>query len=576
MRRVLFWEALILSALLLYLSRTYTAALYVFLPLYFFLVYHIIHSEEKIIPKLTALSVLTAISLSLRFDYLIWGDPWADYAINKGILETGLFPLRNEEPLARFLTVFSSMLTGINPMTVQKFLIPALGSLAVPTLYVFMKDFMPERGARYSGLLLMVATPYLHWVTQGVRESLGLFMVVLALYLAYNALKEPSNKNMLIVSISTAILPMTHPRAALIFFAAWIGFSFFYLMHDFSKKKALSSALIVIFASSFSFRWWAISNSRGLAAIKQFLSNYNIDLLEGFIITYVCLILLYFLTTFFNRPFEKLLAEKRKLIYHIFLTVGLILLTYVMFFFRKNLALPYPASFFAGYFIMFSLGIAGVYFLLEKNRTPIIGWMLGLSLLLVSNFIFNYGDVVGQYTSPAGDPLRIFAHVALPLAAIAGLGFYFIEEITGFKNIKYIFSFIVLINLVTSVPSIVFTGETFTKDSPLIYDERSWLISHTDKEIAGVEWLREYHLSATVISDRYIRYALMPTGLAWIEDPELSGNGYILTTDRMLQITDFGETFYSKRKGLYMQKIRGLEEKTDKLYSNNYSDIYLR
>lgn len=576
MRTLIFWEALILNALLLYVSRTYMIALYLFLPLYFFLVYHILHYEENTLQKLTAISILTATSLSLRFDYLIWGDPWADYAINKGILESKLFPLTNEEPLARFLTIFASMLTGIDAMTVQKFLIPALGSLAVPTLYVFMQDFMPKRGALYSGLLLMVATPYLHWVTQGVRESLGLFMVVLALYLAYRAVKMPSLKSMLLALMAITALPMTHPRAALIFLAAWIGFSFFYLMYDFSKNKSLCATFIATFALSYSLRWWEITNSRGLSAIKLFLSNYNIDLLEGFLIASMGLLSLYFLPALVRSPFETWLAKKRTLIYYSGFALGFALLMYMLVFFNKNLALPYPVSYFIGSFIMLSFGIAGVYCLLEKGRTPILGWMLGLSLLLVSNFILNYGDVVSQSTSPAGDPLRPFAHVALPLAAIAGIGFFLIGERTGLGICKLIFPFIILINLITSVPSIVFTGLTFTKDSPLIYDERSWLISHTDKEIASVEWLKKYSSSSYVTSDRYIGYALRPTGLDIIEDRELSGNGYILTTERMLQMTDFGETFYSKRKGIDLQKFNELDEKTDKLYSNNYADVYLK
>ncbi len=576
MRQMLFWEALVLSAFLLYLSRTYTIALYMFLPLYFFLVYHILSSEENTLKKLTALSILTAVSLSLRFDYLIWGDPWADYAVNKGILESKLFPLNNEEPLARFITIFASLLTGIDPMTAQKFLIPALSSLAAPILYVFMQDFMPKRGALYSGLLLMVATPYLHWVTQGVRESLGLFIVTLALYLSYRAVKEPSRKTVLPALLSTAALPMTHPRATLIFLAAWVGFSFFYLIHDPSKKKSFYAALIAILALSYSFRWWTITDSRGFSAIKQFLSSYyNIGILEVFLIVCAGLIFLYLLTALFKLPLDMWLTKKKKLIYYSGLAVGFIMLIYMIIFVKKNLALPYPVFYLTGSFILISLSVVGIYSLLEKGRTQIIGWMLGVSLLLVFNLALNYGNTVTQYTSPAGDLLRPFAHIAIPLAAMAGVGFFFIEKKTRIQRFRLIFAFIISISLITSFPSIVFTDKTFTKNSPLIYDERSWLISHTYQEIASVNWLRNYHLLNYIRSDRYIEYVLRPTGLVGIEDRDLSRDGYILITKRMLQITDFGEMIYSKRKGLDTQKINELEEKTDRIYSNDYTDIYI-
>lgn len=579
MKRYLFWEALILSALFLYLSRTYTIALYLFLPLYFFLVYDVLHSEERTLLKLTALSILTAISLSLRFNYLIWGDPWADYAVNKGILESKLFPLGDEEPVARALVVMASMFTGIDTMTVQKFLIPALGSLTVPTLYLFMQDFMPKRGALYSGLLLMVATPYLHWVTQGVRESLGLFVVILALFMAYRAIKEPSGRNLLFALISTAALPMTHPRATLIFLTAWVGFSFFYLVQDPSRKKSLYAAVIAVFALGYSFRWWELTNSRGLEAIKQFLLKHNTSILEGYFLAVAALILLYLFTAVFKLPLDAWLAKKKKLIYYTGLATGFILLVYIIIFSHKNFALPYPVSYFIGSFIMFSLGIVGVYCLLEEGRIPIAGWMLGLSLLLALNLFLNYGNVVTDTTSPVGDPLRPFAHLAIPLAAIAGMGFLNIEKKAGNYVKKWIFPFLIFITLITSFPSIAFMGQTFSKNTPLVYDERSWLISHADREVVSTEWLKVYSNGYNIISDRYNMYALRPVGLYFgygIEDRALSGNGYILITDRMLQITDFGETFYAKRKGLDKEQINEIEKKTDKLYSNNYAYIYLR
>jgi len=56
-------------------------------------------------------------------------------------------------------------ISALRPLTF--YLIPAPSSLVVPMLYVFMHDIMSERGAQYSGLLLMAATPYLYWVLQG-------------------------------------------------------------------------------------------------------------------------------------------------------------------------------------------------------------------------------------------------------------------------------------------------------------------------------------------------------------------------------------------------------------------------
>lgn len=571
MRQVLFWETLILSALLLYLSRTYVAALYVFLPLYFFLVYQTTQSEEKILLKLTALSILTAISLSLRFDYLIWGDPWADYAINKGILETGLFPLRNEEPLARFLTVFSSMLTGINPMTVQKFLIPALGSLAVPTLYVFMKDFMPERGARYSGLLLIVATPYLHWVTQGVRESLGLFLSVLALYLCYQAVKTLSLRRLGIALFSIMLVIMTHPRAALIFIVAWIGFSFF--IQNSSWKKTGFSLMIAVFSIIFSFRWWDVTSSRGLDAINRFLSVHDSNLEKGYIMVIAFLAIIYIISAFVGAEISDYIEKKRKFIYRLGFALIFISFVYVIISLSRSLVLPYPSVYYFNGIVISILALFSFCYFLEKDRIPVLGWIIGVCSLLIINLFLKYTSS-GYLGFPLLDPMRIFEFASIPLASIAGLGILMLENKVDIKRIKIVFSLCILISLITSLPSIVFLGNTFSPGN-LLYDERSWLISHNEQEMSVIGWLEGNGLNIQIISDIYISYAFMPTGkLVYVSD-DLKVQGYKLITERMLHITDFGELIFAKRGPIAEDKIKDLETNNSKIYSNKYAEIYL-
>lgn len=570
MRQSLFWEALILSALLLYLSRTYTIALYIFLPLYFFLVYYILRSDERTLEKLTALSILTAISLSLRFDYLIWGDPWADYAINKGILESKMFPLTDEEPLARFLTVFSSMLTDINPMTVQKFLIPALGSLAVPALYVFMKDFMPERGARYSGLLLMVATPYMHWVTQGVRESLGLFMSVLALYLCYEAVKNLNLRKLAVALFSIMLVTMTHPRAALVFIVAWIGFSLFIL--DSSRQRTGFSLGIAVFSIIFSLRWWEVTSSRGLGAINGFLSAKGYTLGEGYFITFTIVVFIYMVFTFIGTKIPEKIEKRRKLLYTLGLAIIVVSSIYVISSLSKSFFLPYPQVYYFNGIVLSILALFSFYYFLEKDRIPVLGWLISVCSLLTLNLLLKYSG--SDFSSfPLMDPMRIFEFASIPLASLAGLGIFMLEKRLNNMNIKLLFSLFILVTLITSLPSIAFLGYTFSSGN-LLYDERSWLISHNDQEISGIKWMEEYSLDMPIITDQYITYALKPTGKVADVNRELTNNRYKLITKRMLYITDFGELILAKRMPITETKIKEIETDNIKIYSNRYTEIY--
>lgn len=571
MRQLLFWEALVLSALLLYLSRTYTIALYLFLPFYFSLVYLVLHSEERTLQKLMALSILTATSLSLRFDYLIWGDPWADYAINKGILESKLFPITNEEPLARFLTVFVSMLTGIAPMTVQKFLIPALGSLAVPVVYIFMQEFMPKRAALYSALLTMVATPYLHWVTQGVRESLGLFMSVLALYLCYEAVKNLSFRKIAFAIFAIMLVTMTHPRAALVFIATWSGFSLF--MRASLKQRAVFSLGIAVFSIIFSMRWWEVTSSRGLGAISGFLSAHSFTLGEGYIAAIAFLAILFILSTFIGTKISENIEKRKNLFYVTGLALIIVTSIYVISSLSKSLVLPYPLSYYLNGIVVSIIAVYGFYYFLENDRLPVLGWLIGVCSLLVLNLLLNYG-VSGFSNFPLSDPMRVFEFASIPLAILAGFGIFMLEDRMSNIKVKLLFSLFILATLITSLPSLVFLGNAFSSGN-LLYDERSWLISHTEKEISSIKWIEEFGSSFPVITDQYIMYALKPTGKEVHVDRSLTGNGYKLITKRMFYITDFGELILAKRTPLTADNIKELETNNMKIYSNGYAEIYI-
>lgn len=560
-KSILFWEALILAALLLYLSRSYSLALYLFLPLYFFLAWHILKYEEHLLIKLTAISMLTATSLAFRFDYLIWGDPWADYAVVKDILATNQFPLRDDEPLARFIVVLVARLLSADPMTVQKFLIPALGSLAVPVLYKFLLDFMPKKGALYSALLLSVTTPYLHWVTQGVRESLGLFTSVFALYLSYEAVKTLNNKRLAIALLSIVLAVLSHPRAGVVFIASWVGFSSFYIASNPSRRRFIFGALTTLFAIGFSFQWWEITSSRGLAAIEKFLLTYDMGFTGGLLIAgIVSLALLKFTPVGF-------IARNKKPVYGLGLAGGIFALAYSINFLGKTFTLPYPALYYANGAVMVFLSIVGLYYLLEKERIPLVGWILGVFIIFLFNILLIYGKPTTYSNFPLMDPFRLTEFISIPLASIAGMGFLMLGRNTD----KLLPTFLTL-SLVAGLPSIVFLGTPFTKGD-FLYDERSWLISHPEQEMASIEWLGAHTTGSRIISDRYIGYSLSYSGQRALLKRTLSGNGYKLITERMNHVTDFRETIFAEREPI-TEDIRRLEAESDKIYTNGYAYIY--
>jgi hypothetical protein len=562
-KEILFWEVLILAALLLYLSRSYSVALYLFLPLYFFLVWHILEYEEHLLIRLTAISILTATSLAFRFDYLTGGDPWVDYGVAKHILATNRFPLKDEEPLARFIVVTVSRLLSVDPMPVQKFLIPAIGSLTVPVLYKFLLDFMPKRGALYGALLLSVTTPYLHWVTQGVRESLGLFALVFALYLSYEAVKTLNHKKFAIALLSIVLAVLSHPRAGFVFIASWVGFSSFYVASAPSRKRFMFGAVTTLFAIGFSLIWWEITSSKGMASIERFLRTYDMGLGGILLVAGVVTLALLKFT-----PVE-FISRNRKPVYGLGLVGGVFALAYSLNFLGKTFALSYPLPYYANGAAMVSLSIAGLYYLLEKEKMPLIGWTLGVFTIFMLNLLFTPEKPTTHFDFPMRDPLRLTEFISIPLASVAGMGLLMLG-----RNVDKLLPAFLTLSLMMGLPSMVFLGTPFTKGH-FLYDERSWLISHPEQEMTSVEWLGAYTTGSPIISDLYIRYSLFYIGQDQraVLNRNFSGNGYKLITKRMNHITDFGETIFAERKPLTEEILR-LEAENDKIYTNGYAHIY--
>ena len=221
----------LLAILFLLYSRINVISLGFFIPIFFIMVFYTF--REQRIFGLVTLATVGSLVLSLRFKYLTWGDSWNEYAMILRILEykslaMDVYP--SQQPAMHLIVANLAMITQINPMSLLKFTIPIFSIFSIIFLYKFVNDFFGDKDlGLLASLLLLIGTPYLHWTTQAVRESLGITMFIIGFYFAYKSLKSPKLQNIIVSIILISGLILTHNFSSAIFIISWLSFSVIYV-----------------------------------------------------------------------------------------------------------------------------------------------------------------------------------------------------------------------------------------------------------------------------------------------------------------------------------------------------------
>ena len=281
---------LVLSAgAFLYTSRFYPVAV---VPAILFLgvaVFIAGYSRYRLF-SILLIGIFTSLILALRFDFLNWGDPWYEFGmIQRIITYQTLNPsiYTAQFPVLHTLIATCSFLSNIDPMNLQKFIIPLVSVLAVYAVYKLTKDISSSETAFYAGLLLISGTPYLHWTTQGVRETVGLALFILTLYVCIRAIRCESHGYLLLSLLLIGGVVLAHHLAMGIFLLVWLAVSltFLYLVCDITKmRNAIRFSLVITITSVvFMVGWWSVKGGYEFGAFNGlmntvFHSDYGIPL----------------------------------------------------------------------------------------------------------------------------------------------------------------------------------------------------------------------------------------------------------------------------------------------------------
>ncbi|PKL60354.1 MAG: hypothetical protein CVV33_03110, partial [Methanomicrobiales archaeon HGW-Methanomicrobiales-4] len=249
---------ILLLAASLYFSRDKSELLLLFLIGYFFFTLYTIKSQS--LTSFILLSVLSALTLTLRIPYLPWGDPWQDYAMIIRTLTIGYpdFWVHHEpvlqslisQPLMPAFLAFLTYISNQDPMLIQKVVVPIIGATAPVILYWLAKDVITERSAFLGAALFLISTPFLHWLTQPVRETLAIPVLFIALWMSYEFISSQKISRIFLAVATILLLSPLHTLSSLIFLISWYGISLGYLsiqnQGDIRKKTIMSWSIFVI------------------------------------------------------------------------------------------------------------------------------------------------------------------------------------------------------------------------------------------------------------------------------------------------------------------------------------------
>ena len=583
------------AGVFLYTSRFYPIALIPAILLLSVGVFFAGYSRYRFF-SLLMIALLTSLILSLRFDFLTWGDPWYDYGMIQQIVTNhNLNPTiyTAQFPVLHVNIATISLLSNVDPINLQKFIIPSLSVLAVYAVYKLTKDISSSETAFYAGLLLISGTPYLHWTTQGVRETVGIALFILTLYMCIRAIRCESKGYLLLSLLLISGVVLTHHLAMGIFLLAWLAVSliFLYIVCDITRihKAILFSLIITITSVVLMVGWWYVKQGFEFSQFNGlmntiFHSNFGIPLFV------VSLVIVYLIPVCVPKKICSLrslvmqILQRKDAIFVVFIIGAvfgsIIVMNYILG--KSGFSLSYPLPMLFNGICIGIFSLIGLYYFFEKDRLPILAWVAVLSLAL----IFSMSNII-----QIEDNIRFIEFLYIPLSIIAAFGISFIAKKIGSPRIlPVLVTIFVVVSIVTAFPSVVFFGQSFEPGHPL-YDNRSWVIQHQSTEISAISWLDTNKARGIVDTDAYVGYAargiiqandlsiqseypfMRKTGYPPSTDTNAQQH-YILTLSRMKDYLEFGIQWLKEKKPLDDTNIQKINNDCNILYTNGNAKVY--
>jgi hypothetical protein len=543
------------------------------------------------------IAATTTLTLSFRFPYLTWGDPWQDY---EGILEvlvqgsTATAGYRLQQPTLAVLVASLSGFTGISPMGIQKIAIPLIGSLSVPALYSIGRYYTDRKTALTASIIFLTGIPYLHWASQGVRETLGIPFFLISIWFSLRAVKTRKTSDIILSLLIITGLILTHHQSAFLFCVVFSTMAmveiYLFTTPDRTLRETCIIGLIAGITLIATLLWWQkripFIYTSFLDAVNQLLFRDNEIRIVPVVFAFLLFVLFLSLPSLFPGLIRKFrFVVQRMYVKRVFFLYGIYIMTLfggiILFGLLSGhsfLTIQYPPQMILIGILSLLLILAGLpeFIITRRFQVLIFAAVPAVMLFLGVTRIIPGMDIL--WTKQI-DPLRFLGYLWPPLALMAGAGMVRIFPEKRWWLIGIIT--VGTLSLLAVFPSIVFLGETFEQNSPF-YDNRSLVISHPSSEIQAIHWYGiQQGTSGSLTSDRYAFSAArwLNTQGKQVTGPmnrpsERRESGYWLLTSRMDTYANFVEWVTGKPQPVSPEERGELDRNTVRIYDNGDAVIY--
>ena len=494
--------------------------------------------------------LLRVLPYATGYDNLIMGDTIREYQETNFIIDNGYINydfVYSKYPVLHLMMAETSLLTGIDTDLLFRFLPQLIASFAVIIIFLLMNQKFNTKIALTSSFLFAVFGPNILWAMKPVRETIGLFMFPLLIYMYFKAEKDKKYYIPLVLSSIVALL--AHH------WTFWLLLIFLGIFLLFSENQ--NSILLYCLSIVIAFIYYYFT----LSVVSNLFGNFFMLIIAIIAILTVYLFALYLVRQInkknivnSTKRFVRKLTQAEIFIFTSLLTL---LVIFAFLLVQSSFVYTYSIFFLSSIFLLFFLSLIGFKDSLESYPFT----SLGLLLVNCVYFIFIIIGIITGYNYY--DPGRFAEFLIYPNLLFASCGIFFLCSLTKYKEIKtMLYSGVLILFLVSAIfvyPTVYLGGEA---DSV-----RSYLQYIPDEGNEALEWASEN--SARIITDNTYVLALFDL----YSNNYTSYLGYVSEYDLLAAELYSDVNIGSIGSKIYPEHIE-LIQSNDKVYSNGWAYLY--
>lgn len=159
-------------------------------------------------------------------------------------------------PLAFYLYGLLAEISGTSLFTLMRLLPAIVSAGAIPVFYLLAKEILGNQPTSlFAALTFALAPRTFDWLIMGggVTRSLGFLFAIAAIHQTFLLFSNPTNRALVLTTVFSALVLLTHPEAAV---HTAIAAIFFYLWKSRSRTGAIHAVVVAVGALVLSAPWW--------------------------------------------------------------------------------------------------------------------------------------------------------------------------------------------------------------------------------------------------------------------------------------------------------------------------------